>query len=150
MTIRLVFNVLAVCGTATLAGVLLAIGLMLGPFWQSLPPADFLNWFAQHSHLVARTIPFCLGPALVGLAGSLWLGWSDAPQRLLWGAALACIAGLLVLTIAVNAPMNGRFVSGSVPVDQVPAMLRTWLTSHSVRIALTLTASVLGVVAVSR
>lgn len=47
----LLFKILAVTGSAMFAGVMLAIGVILGGYWKSLPPADFLDWFAQHSQL---------------------------------------------------------------------------------------------------
>ena len=150
MTARPIFNVLAVCGTAVFTGMLLTIGLTLGPYWKSLPPAEFLDWFSRHSHLVGQTIAPVLFPTLLGLAGSLWLGWSDARRRHLWGAALVCILVLLVVTSIYNGPLNGQFVSKAVPPDEVPAALDTWLRAHAARVALGLAASVLGVLAVSR
>jgi len=52
MSARLVFNILAVCGAASFAGVMLNIGLTLGAYWKGLPPAAFLDWFSANSHLV--------------------------------------------------------------------------------------------------
>ncbi|NNM73923.1 DUF1772 domain-containing protein [Enterovirga aerilata] len=106
MTLRLILNVFATCGTGTLAGVLLTIGLSFGSYWQSLPPADFLDWFARNGQYVGRTVPFALLPALAGLVGSLWFGWSSPPQRYLWGSALACLAVMLILTAIYNGPLN--------------------------------------------
>jgi anthrone oxygenase-like protein len=150
VTIRLIFNVLAVCGTAAFTGALLTIGLTLGSHWKSLSPEAFLDWFSTNSHFIGRTLPVCLAATLLGLTGSLWLGWPDVQQRYLWGGALVCVLGLLVITAVYNGPMNSQFASKSVSPDQIPGALNMWLTLHAVRVALGVIASVVGVVAVSR
>lgn len=150
MTLRLILNILAVCGTSAFTGALLAIGLTLGSYWRSLPPAAFLDWFSRKSHFIARALPVCLAASLLGLAGSLWSGWADARQRHLWSAALLCILGLLVITSRYNGPMNHRFASKSIPLDQVPAALDMWLSAHAIRIALGLAASAIAAFALGR
>lgn len=146
----LVFPFLAILGSALFAGVMLAIALILGAFWRSLPPAEFLTWFSANSHLVARTIPMVVVPTLIGLLGSLWLSWSDAGGRYIWLAALGCIAALLVLTAAYFLPINATFNAGSVPLGDVRATLDAWLAMHWLRIALGLMAAVLGLLAIAR
>lgn len=146
----LLFKILAVTGSASFAGVMLAIGVILGAYWKSLPPAEFLEWFANHSHLVMRAIPLVVVPTLIGLIGTLWWEWNDSVNRLIWLAAFACIAGVLILTAVYFLPTNATFASKSVPVDQVSGKLAFWLGLHNVRIVLALVASGLGVWAVSR
>jgi Domain of unknown function (DUF1772) len=147
---RLIFNVLAISGSAMFAGVMLAIGVTLGGYWRSLPAADFLEWFGRNDQFIMRTIPLVVVPTLIGLAGSLWLGWSGGGARALWLGASACIAAVLILTIAWFAPSNAQFAAKSISLDQVPTKLDTWLMLHNVRIALAAIASVLGIVALSR
>jgi uncharacterized membrane protein len=146
----LIFNILAVCGTCIFTGVLLTIGLTLGSHWKSLPPAEFLDGFAKNLRFIGRTLPVCLTAMLLGLVGSLWLGWSNPEQRYLWGVALVCIVGHLVITSIYNGPMNSQFASKSIPPDRVAAALNTWLTFHAVRTMLGLVASVIAVLAVTR
>lgn len=145
---RLIFNILAVCGTAVFTGAMVNIGLSFVPYWQSLPPSDFLDWFSKNSGFIGYTIPIYLAPTLIGLAGSLWLSWPNAKLRYLWAAATLCIIGLLVITAVYHLPTNSQFAAKSVSVDQIPEMLSTWLMLHAVRIALGLMASVIGVIAV--
>lgn len=149
MTARLIFNILAVCGTAVFTGTLLTIGLTLGPYWKSLPAAEFLDWFSKNIHFIGRWLPVYLATIALGLAGSLWLGWADSHQRYLWGAAIICIAGLLIITVVYNGRMNSQFVAKSIPLEHVPVVLNRWLTFHTVRTLLALAASIVGVVAVS-
>lgn len=146
----LLFKILAITGSAMFTGVMLAIGVILGSYWKSLPPADFLEWFAQYSHLIKRAIPLVVVPTLVGLAGMLWLDWSNGANRMIWSAAVACIAVVLALTIAYYVPSNAAFAAKSVPAEQVAGRLNTWLMIHNFRIVLAFAASALGVWAISR
>jgi Domain of unknown function (DUF1772) len=82
-------------------------------------------------------------PALSGRAGPIG-------ARNAWLAGSGCIVAILLITAAYYLPINARFAGRSVPLEQVPAALDTWLLVHNVRIALAALASVLGVVAISR
>jgi Domain of unknown function (DUF1772) len=149
MTMRMIFNALAISGSAMFAGVMLAIGVILGGYWKSLLPAAFLDWFGQNNHFIMRAIPVVVIPTLVGFAGSLWLGWSDQTARNLWLGASGCVVAVLIITIAYYFPSNAQFSAKLVPLEQVPAKLDTWLALHNLRIALAVIASVLGVVAIT-
>ncbi len=132
------------------AGVMLAIGAILGGYWKSLPPTEFLDWFAQYSDLIMRAIPLVIIPTLIGLAGALWYDWNEPATRVLWLASAACIAAVLSLTMAYFMPINAAFARKAITPDQVPAQLKSWLLLHNVRIALALVASMLGIAAISR
>jgi hypothetical protein len=56
----------------------------------------------------------------------------------------------LAITAVYHLPANSQFASKSISPDQIPRALNMWLTLHTVRIALGLIASVVGVIAVSR
>jgi len=147
---RRVFNILAILGSAMFAGVMLAIGVTLGGYWKSLPAADFLDWFGQNNRFIMHVIPLVVVPAVLGLAGSVWLGWSDGKTRALWIGAMLCIVAVLVLTVTWFVPSNAQFSAKSIPLDQVTARLNIWLMVHNVRIALAMVGALLGILAVSR
>lgn len=147
---QLVFRILAVAGPAMFAGVMLAIGVILGGYWKILPPAEFLDWFAQYSDLIKRAIPLVVVPTLIGLVGALWYDWRTPVARGLWLAAAACIVAVLVFTIVYFVPNNAAFADKAVALDQVSAKLDTWLMLHNIRIALALAASALGILAITR
>jgi glycerol-3-phosphate acyltransferase PlsY len=147
---RLIFNILAIVGSAMFAGVMLAIGVTLGGYWKSLPASDFLDWFSQNNRFIMQVIPLVVAPAVLGLAGCLWLGWSEGRARALWIGALLCVVAVLFLTMAWFVPQNAQFAAKSVRLDQVPDRLNTWLMIHYVRIALATVGSVLGILAISR
>lgn len=146
---QLLFQILAVAGSAMFAGVMLAIGVILGGYWKALAPADFLDWFAQHSEHVMRAIPLVVIPTVVGLVGAICYDWQVPAARGLWLAAGACVIVVFGLTMAYFAPSNTAFAKKAIAPDQVPAKLDTWLLLHKVRIVFALAASVLGIVAVN-
>jgi hypothetical protein len=126
---------------------MLIIGLVLGGFWKSLPPTEFLDWFSAHSDSIARAIPLFVVPALVGLIGGAVCD-RRSPQQKYWLVALASMAGILVVTFAIHLPMNAEFNAKSIPLAEVGPMLDRWLWFHAIRIAPGLTASVFSVLAI--
>jgi hypothetical protein len=147
---KLIFNILAISGSAMFAGVLLAIGVILGGSWKSLPAPDFLNVFNDNSQLISQIIAPVTITVLVGLAGSIWLSWGDKDARTLWLGAATCIMVLLVFTLLWFAPTNAQFSARSLPIDQVQAKRDMWLMLHNFRIVLAALASILGMIAISR
>lgn len=144
---RAIFNILAISGSAMFAGVMLAIGVILGNYWKNLPPEAFLDWFSQNSKFIMLAIPLVVIPTAIGLVGSLWLGWSDGTARMLWLLSFACFVAVIVVTAAYFVPINAQFTAKSVSPDQVRAKLDAWLLIHNVRIALAGISSALGVLA---
>jgi len=146
----LLFRMLAIIGPAMFAGVMLAIGVILGGYWKSLAPADFLDWFADNGSRVQSAVPLVVIPTLIGFAGMLWIDWSNAPNRFLWLGAIVCIAVVLIMTMAWFVPANTAFATKAVAVDAVAGRLDRWLLVHNIRIALAIAAAALGVWAISR
>ena len=149
MAARVVFNAVAILGTGTFTGVMLAIGVILGGHWRSVPAAGFLDAFGTSVPLIMRAIPIALVPAVLGLGGSVWLAWGQRSEQGIWLASSACILLVLALTATYFRSTNAQFMARSAALDQVPIMLKTWLLVHSLRVLLGAAATVLGVVAVA-
>jgi hypothetical protein len=140
------FNILAICGAAGFAGTMLCIGVTLGGYWKSQPPDEFLDWFAQNNHFVARTVPMIVLPTLIGLAGSLWSSWF-AQGFAWWVVSCLCLLTVLVLTAMYFVPSNTAFARGAVTPDLVPNKLNQWVQVHYLRIVLAMASAVLGILA---
>ena len=80
---RLLFGIIAICGAGVFTGAMLTIGLTLGGFWKSLPPAEFLDWFSANESLIVRSIAVAAVPTVIGVIGTM----------------LGVIAGLLLTLI---------------------------------------------------
>lgn len=146
---KLVVNILAITGSGLFAGVLLAIGVLLGGHWKGLSTVAFLDSFNEFLPLVPRAIAVGL-VAMVALVGSVWLSWEEKEVRTLWLLAMGCLGILFVFTAVWFAPINGQFAARSLALDQVLTKRDMWLMLHSFRIVLAAVASVLGIIAVSR
>ncbi|MFT8687181.1 MAG: DUF1772 domain-containing protein [Novacetimonas hansenii] len=146
----LLCRMLAIIGPAMFAGVMLAIGVIFGNYWKSLPPEQFLAWFAHNGEYIQKAIPPVVLPALIGLVSMIWIDLADPVNRLLWTGAALCIAAVIFLTLGWFVPANTGFSSRSLPLDQVSGKLDTWLRLHNIRIALAVAASALGVWACNR
>ena len=136
-----IFAYLAIIGSAAFAGTMICIGLAFGGWWTSLPPEDFLAWFAANSGFIARTIPIVAGPAAIGLLGSLWLARRERSVRVVWALATVAMISVGVVTGLYHLPTNAAFVAETVPPVDVPETLATWRRLHALRIALGLAAA---------
>ena len=145
--IKTILNIMAICGTAGFMGVMISIGVTLGGYWKSLPPAEFLNWFSTNVQYVSRSIPPVFMVAFIGLAGSIWLSW-NTPAFKWWLASGLCIVVVAILTFAFFVPTNTAFASKSIDVAATTAKLNQWLTIHNFRIGFAMVAAILGCIAI--
>lgn len=149
MDAKALAGLLATVSTGAFAGVMTAIGLILGGYWRSLPPQEFIDWFAANGASIGRIIPLVAVPSVVGIVAALWLGW-NSPARMFWLLALAGLIVVFIITFAWHLPANAAFASRSVPLDDVGAKLSTWLSLHYVRIAAGLASAIFAAIAISR
>ncbi len=145
MTFRSILNILGICGTGAFTGTMLTIALILGDYWKSIPPQEFLDWFSANEHLLIRMIAIVSVPAAVGVIASLFLALRNPRSRLWWAVSFAALLVLAVITVVVHLPMNASFSAKSVPLDQVGATIDRWLAWHWIRIGLGLLATVAAV-----
>ena len=136
MSLRLFFNLVAMCGAAGFAGAMAVVGVAFGGYWKSLPPAEFLLWFSAHSHPIGATMALFIAPTLVGVAGGLWTDWNAPPARILWLAALGALFGALAITAVFHLPTNAAFAAKTLPLEQVSPTLDRWLALHAAALAL--------------
>ena len=127
--IKGVFNILAICGAAGFAGVMLSIGVTLGGYWRSLPTQEFLDWFSANNQFVSRSIPMVFMPTFLGLVGSVWLSWGN-PELKYWIASLVCIIVVTIFTFAFFVPANVAFASGTLNEATAAEKLNQWIKIH--------------------
>jgi hypothetical protein len=150
-------NALAVVASAAFFGANLFIGLSMGAYWLSLPPADYVaQFFPQFSNFLYTIMPlFLLMP--VGLILSARLDWQDAPARRNWVIALWLYLAVSLITIFFHMPLNvllaaaigspvgetlGFYkaiaLTGPVTEENAPAIRGLWLVGHIPRVLITL------------
>ena len=150
MNIRFPLALLAICGAGAFTGVMLNIGLTLGSFWKSIPPAAFLDWFADNEFRIVRSIAVVAIPTAIGVLGSLLLSLGRPRALLWWSVATGALVTLAAITMIFHLPINAAFASRSMPLADVGAAVDSWLAVHAARIMLGLLATVAGVVALTR
>ncbi|MEM7151439.1 MAG: hypothetical protein AAF799_01295 [Myxococcota bacterium] len=132
---------LAVLGLGLYSGVMLTIGLGLGRYWLSLPPAEFVAWFTPNFWFLLPTIAATLPVALVGTVWSIRLA---DPGDGTWRKVLLLLVVTLVVTAAYHLPANIRIWSGELSDGRVANELTWWLCAHVVRVVAAIAAAWIG------
>jgi hypothetical protein len=138
--------VLAVCMLGLSAGAMLAEGAVLVPYWRSLPPGEFLRWYAANA---TRLFDF-FGPLEIAALATSAVASVACRRRA--GGRLLVVAALLAVAVLVPFPLyfqavNASFEAGTIAHDAVGAELARWATWHWVRTAIGVAAFVAGALA---
>ncbi len=131
---RLVYQNLAVLGSAMFAGVMLTIGLALGRYWLDLEPQEFAVWFEANFILLLPCVMLTLTPAFVGVGWLLKQDWKVPRLRRGWLIALAGIGVASLITAVYHLPVNFRLWGLDQTDAEVTSELRWWLVLHVPRV----------------
>jgi hypothetical protein len=138
----------AAAALGVFAGAMLMEGALLVPWWRSLPPGDFLAWYAANERRLVRFFgAVTVAAAVLALAAGVAAFAASDPGR---AGSLAAV----VLTLAAVAmfPLyfqraNERFAAGTLPPEQLAPALRQWGTWHWVRTTIVAAAACAALVA---
>lgn len=132
-------------------GAMLTEGFVLVPYWRSLPPEEFLRWYAANAErLVGFFGPVTAAATLLALAAAGLAFWQGHPGRFAAGLAAAIMVALIVGFFVYFEPANERFAQATVAAADVPAELVTWAAWHHARTALAAVAFAASLVAAWR
>lgn len=146
MATTLVILAVAVLGLS--AGALLAEGAILVPFWRSLPPDSFLDWYRKNGTLLLRFFgPLEVAAALLAILASI-ASWVSASS----GASFLAASSLLSLLVLAAFPLyfkqaNTSFTESTIAFDRVPGELRRWARWHWARVVTATAAFLAGLLA---
>ncbi|MEM1040795.1 MAG: anthrone oxygenase family protein [Pseudomonadota bacterium] len=161
-------NALAIITSGAFGGANLFIGLSMGVYWLSLPPADFAaQFFPQFSNFLYTIMPlFLLMP--VGLILSARLDWGLPEARRNWVIALWLYLVVTLITVFFHMPLNVRLaevvcspvadalsfytgiaLAGPVTDENAGTIRMLWLLGHIPRIIITLALPVYALRAVT-
>lgn len=142
---------LGVCAAVALglaAGALLTEGAVLVPWWQSLPPEAFLDWYATNA---ARLFNFF---GVVEIAASVLAVAAAALYRFHRGGGglFVAAAGLAVAVLSFFPlyfeQVNADFAAGTVELEAVAGELALWAAWHWARTIVGVAAFVAALLAV--
>ena len=121
---------------ASFGAILTAAGLLV-PYWQSLPPADFLTWFAANAkRMLGFFGPLQTTSVLVAVVAAVATTWTGHPSK-----SLAILAAALAITVLGLYPAyfqraNAAFETARISTAEVPAALAQWAYWQWIRTSL--------------
>ena len=109
------------------AGAMLAEAAILVPYWQSLPPADFFDWYAANASLLVDFYsPLEIASAVVALVcAGLYTAQSRPGARLWWVAAILSLVVIATFFVYFK-DANASFSNRTITEESLPAALATW------------------------
>ncbi len=113
-------------GTAT-ANLVLAVAVL--PFWKTLEPDAFLDWFSRYANR------FGLISAPLGILGVIFTSWAlvnawDADARWLWLLSVAMLVASLAVLPLYFVKTNTKFYKRAIPTDEIPDEVQSWSRWH--------------------
>lgn len=142
----LLVEVLAVvCATGTaVANLVLAVAVI--PFWKTLEPEAFLDWFSRYANR------FGLISAPLGFLGVIFSAWAlieatATDVRWLWALSLLLLVASLAVLPMYFVATNTKFYKRTISGDQVTDEVRQWARWHWSRTVTPLVAVVLATLA---
>jgi hypothetical protein len=140
---------LAVASSGIFLGAMLTEGLVLVPYWRSLPAETFYAWYgANDKRLLGFFGPLTWLAALSTLAAAGISMWMAHPRRWYAMAAAACMLVIVSMFFVYFERANATFSLGRMPAHELRLELEHWAAWHRVRTGLSLavlTAAVLAV-----
>jgi len=132
-------------------GAMATEGGVLVPFWQSLPPGEFLAWYAANAQRLLDFFgPVTAATVLLAVASAAVAAWSGHPGRHHAIVTALLLCGLLGMFFMYFEDANARFATGGIAADAVPAELARWAWLHHVRTGVSVLALVTASLAVRR
>ena len=143
--------VLAVASLGVFFGAMLTEGLVLVPYWRSLPAEAFYAWYgANDKRLLGFFGPLTWLAALSALAAAGISVWMAHPGRWYAVAAAACVLVVVSMFFVYFERANATFSLGRTPASELRVELERWATWHWARSGLSLAALTAAVLAAWR
>ncbi len=140
---------LAVVLLGVTAGAMLAEAAILVPYWRSLAPADFFDWYsANASLLVDFYSPLEIASAVVALVCALTYSLQSRPGARLWGVAAILSIVVIAMFFVYFKDANARFLSRTIEENSLAEALATWGRWQWVRVGIGCAAFVASVSAI--
>jgi hypothetical protein len=138
----------AVASLGIFVGAMLTEGLVLVPYWRSLPAGAFYSWYgANDKRLLGFFGPLTWLAALSALAAAGISVWIAHPGRWYAVAAAACTLVVVSTFFVYFEKANATFSLGRMPANEPRVELDRWTAWHWLRSGLSLAALAAAVLA---
>lgn len=144
------FSFLALLALGLTAGAMLAEATILVPYWKTLSPEQFFDWYQDHAHLLVDFYSPLEIASTVLAVGAAALNVAKRRAARLWVLAALLSLAVIVLFFVYFQDANAGFTNRSVAPQALPAALATWGAWQWARVALGIGAFAAATVAVMR
>lgn len=121
------FSVLGVVLLGVTAGAMLAEAAVLVPYWHSLAPVDFFDWYsANASLLVDFYSPLEIASAVVALVCAVIYSLQSRPGARLWWVAAILSIVVIAMFFAYFKDANAGFLNRTIADESLAEALATW------------------------
>ena len=149
---RLLTSLVSVLGVVLLgvtAGAMLAEAAVLVPYWQSVAPADFFDWYSENaSRLVDFYSPLEIVSAVVALVCATSYSWQSRPAARLWWVAAILSIVVIAMFFVYFKDANAAFLNRAIAEDSLAEALATWSRWQWARVGVGCAAFVASVLAI--
>lgn len=120
-------SVFAVLLLGVTSGAMLTEAAVLVPYWQSLAPVDFFDWYGENASLLVDFYSSLeIASAVAALVSAVTHSAQSRPGGQFWWVA-AIFAILVIATFFVYfKDANAAFLNHSIAEDALPSVLATW------------------------
>ena len=123
------------------AGAMLTEACVLVTYWRSLPPREFLAWYAANDRrLVGYFGPLTVITTALAIPAAVCAWWRGGDERGPASLAAGCTLVMLAMFPTLFQRVNASFAAGTIPATEVPTALARWAAWHWVRTAISFTA----------
>ena len=146
-----VLRYLSLASLGIFVGAMLTEGLVLVPYWRSLPPPDFFAWYAANDRrLLGFFGPLTSIAVLLAVVAALASVWEGHPGR--WPAVVA--AGLSIMVVSTFflyfQQANVSFATATIRAEHLSTELVRWARWHWLRTGTSLMAFAAALLSVWR
>lgn len=128
---------------------MLAEAAVLVPYWQSLAPAEFFDWYsANASLLVDFYSPLEIAAAVAALVCALTYSLQSRPGARLWWIAAALSLVVIAMFFVYFKDANAGFLNRGIEEDSLGKALATWGRWQWARVGVGCAAFVASVLAI--
>ena len=138
---------LAVASLGIFLGAMLTEGLVLVPYWRSLPAEAFYSWYEPRQAPSRLLRPTHVACCAIGSGCGGYLLVDDTPWRWYAVAAAACALVVVSMFFVYFERANASFSLGKMPANELRVELDRWAAWHWMRSGLSLAALTAAVLA---
>ncbi len=139
-------SLLAVLALGLTAGAMLAEAAILVPYWQSISPTEFFDWYGKNASLLADFYtPLEVGSAVLAIVTAVLYKMQGRPGTRYWMSAAVLSILVLLCFFVYFKDSNASFSNRAVPYEDLAAELVIWAKWQWVRVALGTTAFIAAV-----